>query len=112
MFNQVPTVEIDQVPADGPLLDVREQDEWDAGHAAAAEHIPMSELVQRLDEVEQAAKGGAQLYVICKSGGRSGQVVNYLAQHGTDAVNVAGGMGAWAAKGLPMVAKAGDPFVL
>jgi len=43
--------------------------------------------------------------VICRSGGRSARVTAYLNQQGWDSVNVAGGMGAWAASGRPMVAE-------
>ena len=52
MPQQVPTVTVPDLPAQLPqstvLLDVREQDEWDAGHAPQAQHIPMSELAGRL----------------------------------------------------------------
>jgi len=80
-----------------PIVDVREQQEWDAGHAVGAIHIPMSEVVARLDEVPDGAA------VICRSGARSGQVVAYLEQQGRDAANVAGGTLQWAAEGRPMV---------
>jgi len=80
-----------------PIVDVREQHEWDAGHAVDAIHIPLSEVVARLDEVPDGAA------VICRSGARSGQVVAYLEQQGRDAANVAGGTLQWAAEGRPMV---------
>ncbi len=80
-----------------PIVDVREQQEWDAGHAVGAIHIPMSEVPARLDEVPDGAA------VICRSGARSGRVVSYLEQQGLDAVNVAGGTLQWAAEGRPMV---------
>ncbi|ROR67394.1 rhodanese-like domain-containing protein [Agrococcus jenensis] len=80
-----------------PIVDVRGQQEWDAGHAVGAIHIPMSEVVARLDEVPDGAA------VICRSGARSGQVVAYLEQQGRDAANVAGGTLQWAAEGRPMV---------
>ncbi|MGM1029595.1 MAG: rhodanese-like domain-containing protein [Actinomycetota bacterium] len=82
---------------DRPIVDVREQHEWDAGHADGAIHIPMGEVVARLDEVPDGAA------VICRSGARSAQVVAYLEQQGRDAVNVAGGTTRWAAEGRPMV---------
>ncbi|ERG64704.1 MULTISPECIES: rhodanese-like domain-containing protein [Agrococcus] len=83
--------------ADRPIVDVREQHEWEAGHAVDALHIPMSEIVERLDEVPDGAA------VICRSGARSGQVVAFLEQRGMDAVSVAGGTLRWAAEGRPMV---------
>ena len=82
---------------DRPLVDVREQHEWDAGHAVGAVHIPMGEIVERIDEVPDGAA------VLCRSGGRSARVVAYLESQGRDAVNVAGGTLAWAAGGRPMV---------
>jgi rhodanese-related sulfurtransferase len=111
MFNRgpaIPTVEVEQLPADGYLLDVREVDEWQCGHAPHAVHLPMSELMARLDEVP----ADREIYVICKVGGRSAQVVGYLNAQGRETVNVAGGMLAWAAAGRPLIAQGGgDPFV-
>ena len=91
------------LPPDAVLLDVREQDEWDAGHAAGAIHLPMSELAERLDDVPDSSP----LYVICRTGGRSARVAQYLEANGWDAVNVADGMFGWARAGRPMEA-AGD----
>ena len=75
------------------LIDVRERDEWQAGHIPAARLIPMSELAGRLDELER--EEGEPLVFICRSGARSGRVCEYLAQQGYNVVNVAGGMLAW-----------------
>jgi len=100
-MNDVPAVGVDDLPLDAVLLDVREDDEWSAGHAPDARHVPMSQLTGRLDEVPPADP----LYVICRSGGRSARVVAFLSQQGVSAVNVAGGMQSWAAAGRPMVAE-------
>lgn len=81
------------------LLDVRENDEWQQGHAPGAVHIPMSEVPSRLGEIDI----DSQLYVVCKAGGRSARVVEYLNQIGYDAVNVDGGMAAWQFSGRPLV---------
>ncbi|MBM9469160.1 rhodanese-like domain-containing protein [Nakamurella leprariae] len=97
---QIPEVAVTEVPQDATLLDVREPDEWQAGHAPGATHIPMSELADRLDEVPE----GDPIYVVCRSGGRSARVTAYLNQQGWDAVNVAGGMGVWVAAGRPLEA--------
>ena len=97
------------LPADAVLLDVREDDEWQAGHAPDAVHIPMTELADRLDDLPEATP----LYVICRSGGRSARVTGYLNANGWDAVNVAGGMGAWSAAGRPMTSETdGEPEVI
>jgi queuine tRNA-ribosyltransferase len=100
---------ITDLPAEfGPsavLLDVREDDEWQRGHAAAAQHIPMGEVPGRLDEIDRSAT----LYVICKAGGRSAKVAQFLARDGFEPINVDGGMLAWAEAGRPVVAGDGSP---
>jgi len=106
---QVPTIPLDQLPeGDGVLLDVREDDEWAAGHAPHAVHLPMGEVAARLDEVP----ADGTLYVICRSGGRSARVTAYLNANGWDALNVADGMLGWHAAGRPLVADGGQPQVL
>ena len=81
------------------LLDVREDDEWDQVHAPTATHVPMTRLraeVERLPHDRLIA-------CICHVGGRSAVVAGALRDAGYDAVNVAGGMDAWEAAGLPVV---------
>jgi rhodanese-related sulfurtransferase len=103
-----PTVDLAGLPADGYLIDVRETDEWQAGHAPEAIHLPLSELTGRVAEVPE----DRDVYVVCKAGGRSAQAVQYLNQLGRTTVNVAGGMLAWQAAGRPMVSDGDDqPFV-
>jgi rhodanese-related sulfurtransferase len=103
-----PAVDIADLPADGYLLDVREDDEWQAGHAPDAVHVPLSELTARAEEVP----ADRDVYVICRSGGRSERATGYLNQLGRTSINVAGGMMAWQASGRPLVSEAGDdPFV-
>jgi rhodanese-related sulfurtransferase len=80
------------------LIDVREQDEWDAGHAPTAQLLPMSVLRDRIDELPT----DTQLLIVCHSGGRSLRVTDLLLKSGYDAVNVMGGMTAWAAAGGPV----------
>jgi rhodanese-related sulfurtransferase len=96
----VPEVSVAELPPDAVLLDVRESDEWTAGHAPGATHLPMSELTGRMDELPDHDP----LYVVCRSGGRSARVVAYLAGQGYPAVNVDGGMQAWARQGREVVA--------
>lgn len=108
-MNHVPTVTVQDLSSGDFLLDVREDDEWQAGHAEGALHIPMSEFVARYGELTEAAPQDGRINVICRSGGRSAQVAMYLGQQGLDAVNVAGGMEVWAASGRAVVDDKGEP---
>jgi rhodanese-related sulfurtransferase len=85
------------------LLDVREPGEWQAGHAAAAVHVPLREL--SLDGLPD----GDPLLVVCHVGGRSAMATQALNNAGVHALNVAGGMAAWEEAGLPVVTDAGQP---
>ncbi|MFB4299789.1 rhodanese-like domain-containing protein [Actinomadura sp. NTSP31] len=106
--DEVPAVVAADVPQDCYLLDVREQDEWEAGHAPGAVHIPMGRLGDRAGEVPR----DREIFVICRSGARSAQVTVALNQAGWLAKNVDGGMKAWAEAGRPMENGGdGDPYV-
>jgi rhodanese-related sulfurtransferase len=87
------------------LLDVREDDEWQAGHATVAAHLPMREVPARIEELDV----DRLVVAICRSGGRSRAVAEALIGAGFDAVNVTGGMRAWVAAGLPVETDAGAP---
>ncbi|MES4886942.1 rhodanese-like domain-containing protein [Streptomyces sp. NPDC096012] len=109
----MPTAEVTDLKDGDFLLDVRENDEWRAGHAEGALHIPMSEFVARYGELTEAAPQDGRVHVICRSGGRSAQVTMYLVQQGIDAVNIDGGMQGWQAAGRPVITEDGKPgFVL
>lgn len=84
------------------LVDVREDDEWEAGHAHGAVHMPLGSL-----DVEQL-RTGLPVVAVCRSGNRSGKAAQLLTQAGIDVVNMAGGMTAWAAAGLPVIAADGS----
>jgi rhodanese-related sulfurtransferase len=103
MTTSVPAIVVADLAGSAALLDVRENDEWAAGHAPAAVHVPMGQVAQRLDELATVFPD-RPVHVVCRSGGRSARVTAYLKQAGWDAVNVEGGMRAWAAAGRPMVA--------
>jgi rhodanese-related sulfurtransferase len=93
------------VSADAYLIDVREDDEWLAGHAPGAVHLPMMEVPARLDEIPEQG----DVLIVCRSGHRSGEVVGYLLGRGFEHVrNVSDGMIGWAAAGRPLVSGPSD----
>ena len=101
--SEIPTVSVSDLPKDGvALLDVREDDEWAAGHAPAAKHIPLGELPERVAELAEFPDD-TPVYVVCRSGGRSARAAAWLNASGWDAVNVAGGMKSWHAEGRNVV---------
>ncbi|WP_097325368.1 rhodanese-like domain-containing protein [Paractinoplanes atraurantiacus] len=103
---QVPSVTAVEVEDGAYLLDVREPDEWAAGHAPGAHHVPMMEIPARVAEVPT----DVEVVVVCRSGGRSGQVVSYLMGNGWDNVrNLDGGMKSWEASGREVVSENGQP---
>ena len=97
-----------QAEAGTCLLDVREADEWEAGHASSATWIPMGEVAARAVELPT----DVPIAVICRSGARSATVTQALRQAGYDAVNVQGGMKSWAAAGFSVVTSAGEPGIV
>jgi rhodanese-related sulfurtransferase len=90
------------------LLDVREDDEWTGGHAPDAVHIPLGELPARADQLD----GTRRIVCICRSGNRSARATTWLRDRGIDAVNLDGGMRAWADAGLPIVDEHGRSGVV
>jgi rhodanese-related sulfurtransferase len=102
----IPTARVADLAEDTLLLDVREDDEWAAGHIEGATHIPMSGLMARIAEVPK----DRDLVVVCKVGSRSAQVAAYLLQNGWSTVrNLDGGVVAWVQAGRPLVADGGAP---
>ena len=79
-------------------LDVREQDEWDAGHIAGALHIPLGEIGARHVELPLDRK----IVCICRSGGRSAHATAVLTGAGYRIENLDPGMKGWFAAGLPI----------
>ena len=88
----------EKLAAGAVALDVREDDEWEAGRIAGALHISMRELGHRQDEIPR----DRPIVAVCRSGNRSARVTEALVQAGYDAANLAGGMKAWKAAGLPL----------
>ena len=82
------------------LIDVRTTAEYNNGHVPDVVHLPLSELVDRVDELEEHR--GGEIYLICQSGGRSGRAGQYLQSAGFKTVNVMGGTGGWMMAGYPV----------
>jgi DMSO/TMAO reductase YedYZ molybdopterin-dependent catalytic subunit/rhodanese-related sulfurtransferase/glyoxylase-like metal-dependent hydrolase (beta-lactamase superfamily II) len=93
------------IDAGALLLDVREPEEWQIEHAPDARLVPMGQVKARTGELPRDRR----IVVVCRSGGRSAAVTDSLCAWGFDAVNLAGGMCAWAAAGLPVVAGRAEP---
>lgn len=100
-----PILEVDPVEArrlftrGAFALDVRESDEFAAGHVAGARLIPLGQLLEQL----AALPRDRTVVVVCRSGRRSGEAVRLMQQAGFErAVNLAGGMLAWRRAGLPV----------
>jgi rhodanese-related sulfurtransferase len=89
------------------LLDVREDDEWSAGRAPGAMHVPLAELPDRLEELD-----ARPVVCVCRSGVRSRRAALFLLEHDVDAVNLEGGMIAWAEAGGPLESDGDEPTVV
>ena len=92
------------------LVDVREPAEWRAGHAPGAVHVPLSRLAAGTTLPSPAR--GKDVIVVCRSGARSRRAVKLLSGQGVTAVDITGGMSAWARAGLPVRDRSGRPGVI
>lgn len=75
------------------ILDVREVDEFQAGHIQGAVNAPLSTLEEQYIQLE----ADKRYYVICQGGKRSERACQFLETKGYDVVNVEGGMNQWKA---------------
>ena len=81
------------------MIDVRERDEWRAGHVKGARHIPLGDLGGRLGEIPR----DREVLLFCRSGNRSGRATQFLREQGyPQARNVEGGITAWTGRGFPV----------
>ena len=90
-MREITVTELKSILGEVPLVDVREPEEYVAGHVPGAKLIPLATVPLHVSELD---KNQTQ-YIICKSGARSAQAAQYLIAQGFDAVNVAGGTMAW-----------------
>lgn len=97
-MKSVTPLEFDALGPSVALIDVREPAELAEVRTERAQPMPMSTLLDHLDELP-----GQPIYVLCHSGSRSARVAAYLEQQGYDAVNIEGGIVEWEAVGLPVI---------
>ena len=91
--------------SDAPFyLDVRESDEFAAGHVPGALNVPLSELPARSGELP-----AGEVHTLCRTGGRATKAAAWLDENGFDAVVVEGGSIAWVEAGRPLVAEGEEP---
>ncbi|MCQ6557820.1 rhodanese-like domain-containing protein [Paenibacillus mendelii] len=95
MYDEITASELETKLRNGEKLqvvDVRELDEWQDGHIAQAKHIALSEITGRLDELD---KNDQPIYMVCRSGNRSGKACDFLSAQGYQVINMLGGMMSW-----------------
>lgn len=79
------------------LLDVRTHEEWDQAHLPKAIHVPLQELHQRLESLQEFRD--KEIICMCHAGGRSALAQQILLSHGFCHVrNLVGGISEWAEK--------------
>jgi rhodanese-related sulfurtransferase len=104
----VPEIDIDEFArrreAGSPVIDVREPDEYQAGHVPGATLIPLATVPDHLADIPT----GGEVLVICRSGARSRRAAEFLGANGVSATNVGGGTLAWIDSGRP-VAEGDEP---
>lgn len=91
------------------MLDIRENNEWNAGHAPGAVHVPVknvaSQALKRLPK-------GRPVIVTCRTGARSRGATRILREKGVDAINLSGGMAAWESAGGRIIGKGNRPGMI
>ena len=102
-----PNEAADLLDGEAIMLDVRQESEWDAGHAPMATLIPLPDLPDHLDELPR----DRLIICACRSGARSHRAATFLIEEGFDAVNLTGGMIAWYSEDLPFESESGDPSI-
>lgn len=80
------------------LLDVREDDEWLAGHAPGARHVRLGDL-----DPQSFVDTATPVVAVCRSGNRSAAAAQKLATVGVTVYNLVGGMKAWREAGQPVI---------
>lgn len=95
----------DLVRSGAQLIDVRENSEWNAGHAPQALHVPTSQVSAKINRL----KKDKEIIVVCRSGNRSRGVTSQLRKLGYEAFNLSGGMRSWQSAGGQVLDRRGKP---
>ena len=80
------------------LIDVREDDEWEAGRIGGARHIVLGEVASQAPTIDQERP----VVFYCRVGARSAMAADAFRRGGYDAYSLAGGLEAWAGQGKPL----------
>ena len=96
---EVSAVDAESGQAGHILLDVRNADEWEAGHAPGAQWVPLREL----EGARFRLPMNRRIVCVCRTGARSGRAAEALISWGFEAANMVGGMKSWAESGFPVV---------
>jgi len=89
------------------LVDVRQRDEWEAGHIEGAVHIPDVELAERVDELDRSRP----VITLCRAGTRADEAAEWLRGQGFDAQSLEGGLVVWKWAGLALTGPIAAPDV-
>jgi rhodanese-related sulfurtransferase len=102
----VDPAEVDRRRRDGDvqLIDVREDYEWDAGRIAGARHVQLSEVAAQAETIDRERP----VVFYCRVGSRSAMAADAFRRGGYDAYSMAGGLQAWAERGLPLEPEDGE----
>lgn len=104
-----PDEAMDMLRSGATLLDVRDNAEWNAGHAPGAVHVPARNVA---DQAPKRIAKGRPVIVTCRSGARSRGATRILREKGIDAYNLAGGMSAWESAGGRVIGKGNRPGII
>jgi len=80
------------------VVDVRQPDEYRAGHIVGSKLIPLGELSKRINELPQ----DKEIICVCATGSRSRSATKYLVGAGYNAFDMSGGMMMWSRAQLPI----------
>lgn len=66
------------------IVDVRTLEEWNEGHIESSKHIVLTSIPLEIEQIKSWSK---PIIAVCRSGARSGQAAQFLAENGLDVIN-------------------------